>query len=45
MEQWVNDTHIFINEKNLLRKTYFLNITIRNDFLIISKKVFDVKVV
>ena len=47
MEKWVNHPHIYINEKNLQNLGLKINIylTIPNDLLIISKRVFDVKFV
>ena len=49
MQKWINHPHISIIEKNLQKfrpkKKHLLNLTIANDFFIISKRVFDVTVV
>ena len=49
MKKWVNHPHISIIEKKLQKfgsqKKHLLNLTKPNDFLIISKRVFDVTVV
>ena len=45
MEKWVNHRHISINEKKISKfrskKKDLLNLTIPNDFFIISKRAFD----
>ena len=50
MGKWVNHPHISINGESLQaklwsKKKHLLNLTITNDFFIITKIVFDVMVV
>ena len=49
MQKWIDHRHISIIEKNLQKfrssKKHLLNLTVANNFFIISKRVFDVTVV